>query len=334
MFCVRNCSGTTTGDSTFRVLYRIGYSWCHNNTFDGIEPPLPNYTLRQTCVIHGGTYDADRRTTPAFLDTVHRILGAKFRQLIPQAENAARTFEFPVGGIIGWSFFSWDGGSGTYPSLGSNRAAVGNRGLAFVGNIMRSTNNTSAVLAVHADIITTVDLPAIRNFNFIGNTLAGNRCNILYVEAGNTTSVKEAYEYFNAMNERNSKTDVYDYDGGGGAYFASGYRTGNWANRFGVDRGGNRLSAAGTGGTTYGSGAADFLGEVAAIGDVINIGTGNMFTTDTSRTGTNNFAADGDWTPQAALENAIPTGMAPWRNDLFSTLIPNDGTGAAGAVQA
>ncbi len=326
---VRNCQASSAGDTLNQIALRAGYYFGYNNDFTGPEFFRPNVTLYNASIIHGGSYNSSFRSTPSLMDGMGRIIGARMWQLVPAAESALRTFHFQIGQIFAFNRFDYNGGSGANPIVGSFRAAIGARGLAFIGNLIRPTGNTSPALQIQADYATT-DRPAMLNVVVMCNSITGNRYNRGYLEVGANTDIKEIYEFNNAFDSQNNKSDYMDPDAGG-PLTQNGARTGNFALRFGTDRGYNVTAQTSANSSTYGS--TSFLGEAAPIGSSINVGRTNMYINDTSASGTNAFSDLGDYTPKAALQNLIPSGRAPWRNDYLGRVIPNNGTGAAGALQ-
>lgn len=329
---VRNCQASSAGDTLNQIALRAGYYFGYNNDFTGPEFFRPNVTLYNASIIHGGSYNSSFRSTPSTMDGIGRVIGARMWQLVPAAESALRTFHFQIGQIFAFNRFDYNGGSGANPIVGSFRAAIGSRGLAFIGNLVRPTGNSSPALQIQADYntSTSADRPAMLNVVVMCNSITGNRYNRGYLEVGANTDIKEIYEFHNAFDSQNNKSDYMDPDAGG-PLTENGARTGNFALRFGTDRGYNVTAQTSANSSTYGS--TSFLGEAAPIGSTINVGRANMYVNDTSASGTNTFADLGDFTPQAALQNVIPAGRAPWRNDYLGRLISNTGTGAAGALQ-
>jgi hypothetical protein len=339
MLRAKNCKSYGSGDALNPVIILPGHRWYVNNDFKdlGLVPMTANYAFYQSIAIHGGTYDW-RTSLPNGANGMSciRMAGARFWQLVPEPENASRTTQYMVGNSYWHNRIDFGGnGSGANPSLGTNRidGEIGARGIAFCGNLIRQTNsaaNEKPSLQIHADFTTSggtpYDLGPVRNANVWGNTINGGRYNRGYNEVGTTRVIKDFYEYFNATDDWNAKTDLKDTPTD-----PSGLRTGVFALRFGTDKGYNRNSQTSSQGDTYVP--TSWLGEAAAIGDVISIGDANMFVTNAGTYGTNNLASDGDYHPLAALQSAIPAGRAPWSVDINDVAIPNDGTGAAGALQ-
>ena len=211
--------------------------------------------------------------------------------------------------------------------------------MACIGNIMRQTATggpgaEKPSLALHADYFTNAagnhaDYGPLRNVSVVSCTINGGRYNRGYLEINDTFYSKEIYERDNAGDFLNTKSDLAAVAGP-----ASSFRTGNWPIRFATGVAGWRVAAFASNDTTGTPSPSAWAADVMPPRSAFNIGHGNMYVSNTGTYGSNNAADLGDYRPKAALLNVIAAGRAAYPKDLNGTPIPNDGTGAAGAVQS
>jgi len=144
------------------------------------------------------------------------------------------------------------------------------------------------------------------------NTFVGERENFGYNDVG--TSAVNHFNWlqkFNHMRDWNNKDDTF---GTGNAN-----RIGSWPVGFGVGFVGNNYELSG------------FPGEFPGIDNTQDDPPPAVFVDDQSLSG--GGAGNGDYHPVGALLSRIPTGERVAIIDFDGTTIPDDGTGAAGALQ-
>jgi hypothetical protein len=228
-----------------------------------------------------------------------------------QAKSASGSMPATAGMFLGWST--------CYASSGGNRI-VGNdvpqgaRGCAVVGCTFESwgTHN-AAVMQMAADNNTM----AVENCIVMGNTIIGDRANLLYLETGNAE--KSGFIKFNVFRNMNIKSDV---------FASNGADIGNWSARYKAGWSHNYAPQYASNGAGYS--ATQWLGEIPSLGEVVG-GTPN-YTADRSHDGDNTGL--GDYAPLAGSSiPLIPAGKAPWPFDFKGQAIANDGTARIGAVQ-
>lgn len=334
LFRMKGCTGTSTGDGSGNtVVFRGGYKFLVNNTLTGFGNwATSNYLQYQGTVIHGGTYDDSYLAVPAALSAVTRACGAHFYQQCFVPEEAARAMQFQVGQMYyNFRLDTKNTGGGVNTNLGTLRTAgIGDRGMAVFNVLIdhRATAGARAALQIHADFQAgPVDTPPCRNISVFNVTVQGQRYNRGYIEVGSNSAIKEFYESYLALSQMNNKGDTSTV-----AAPADGARIGALAFRFSTGCHGRRLVANSSGtGSVYSD--TGWLGEVPSSTDAINLTSAAMYVSDTSADGTNDYASAGDPHPLAALKNIVPAGKAPLPFDLLGTVVPNDGSGAAGAIQ-
>jgi hypothetical protein len=242
-------------------------------------------------------------------DSTYHVVGCKGGGL--QAKSASGSMPATAGMFLGWST--------CYASSGGNRI-VGNdvpqgaRGCAVVGCTFESwgTHN-AAVMQMAADNNTM----AVENCIVMGNTIIGDRANLLYLETGNAE--KSGFIKFNVFRNMNIKSDV---------FASNGADIGNWSARYKAGWSHNYAPQYASNGAGYS--ATQWLGEIPSLGEVVG-GTPN-YTADRSHDGDNTGL--GDYAPLAGSSiPLIPAGKAPWPFDFKGQAIANDGTARIGAVQ-
>lgn len=180
------------------------------------------------------------------------------------------------------------------------------KGITFLGNVIEKTTSTNPAIELAANLQTT----ACNNIRLIHNTFVGERENLAYSQ-GSASAARAGWTMLgNVFRDFCTKHDAFSNDPAD---------IGGKAQEYGVAARFNRNIAA-TFPTVYaGQGAGD--GTVVAA-----------FTWDRAYPDPNGL---GDYTPGPLSEliGAIPAGAAPMPFDLWGTAFPNDGTGAAGAVQ-
>ncbi|MGV8949678.1 MAG: hypothetical protein ACOH2M_01145 [Cypionkella sp.] len=243
-------------------------------------------------------------------DSTYHVVGCKGGGL--QAKSASGSMPATAGMFLGWST--------CYASSGGNRIVgidvpQGARGCAVVGCTFESwgTHN-AAVMQMAADNNTM----AVENCIVMGNTIIGDRANLLYLETGNAE--KSGFIKFNVFRNMNIKSDV---------FASNGADIGNWSARYKAGWSHNYAPQYASNGAGYS--ATQWLGEIPSLGEIVG-GMPN-YTADRSHDGDNTGL--GDYAPLAGSSiPLIPAGKAPWPFDFKGQAIANDGTARIGAVQA
>lgn len=157
------------------------------------------------------------------------------------------------------------------------------------------------------------------------NTAAGDGQNFLYNESTTTQIKKIGVARFNALRDRNSKSDWWDNQASANA--ARPERTGNWFGRYGVDWLANGVTNA----TNTTPSPSNLGGEVLESRSFLS-GTAG-FTSDRSKVGTG--AGNGDYRPTSSSSYKGMVGATEqiFPFDLNGTTRKTDGTGACGAFE-
>lgn len=342
---VRDCSGTGVNDNTHPLFTRAGYRWLHRNSFISCGDDIISSNSGQfngVVHLHGCTVDNNTNTVGALCHSAS-IIGCDLRSV--QINGLASGASPDVLGKMVHSvrIENNDDGAPTFTIIAICQLGVrpiGVRGESYLNVLIRKTasGQTAGILGagespsmqISSDYVsTTVDQPAVTNINIGYVTGAGARRNGPYNEAGDLLVTKEVREFFCAWSQRNTKGDLFN---SGGAPGASGNRTGTFAHRHGGSRlgivtGDNSANAA----TPYTPGS--WLGDLPGKLCQDNVGYANMFVSDTSLAGTNNYADLGNFAPQSALFNRVPSGRAATKYDLNGALRLDNGSGAAGAIE-
>jgi hypothetical protein len=153
---------------------------------------------------------------------------------------------------------------------------------------------------------------------------AGGRANICYQDTGVSRVAKDIILRYSALVQKNTKADLFPTE--------NGARTGSFAYRWGTDNIGV-VSGDTSANPSPIYNHSSWLGEVLWLGCQDDIGYSNMYVNDLSLTGNDSSYTGGNYTPKSALLNRVPSGLAVAPFDLVGTAIPNNGTGAAGALQ-
>jgi hypothetical protein len=201
---------------------------------------------------------------------------------------------------------------------------IGSRGMAVVGNVLEAYGTQSAPLMfILGDNTTSTAVNLIEAMN----TIAGQRSNLAYNDAGTVAVAKDLVSKHSIHEAWNSKSDYFS---------TNGNLIGNWPLRHGVD-GGYRLIIGGDSGADTTPDPTAWLGEGLGdgktempVGDVV--GASADFINDQSNSGGD--AGGGDYSLGGSTNApTIPAGETMFAVDLFGTAIPTDGSAFAGAVQ-
>jgi hypothetical protein len=199
------------------------------------------------------------------------------------------------------------------------------RGMFFGQNVFEQGPGTSSQLLSICDELSD---RAVDNVVVTGNSMVGNRFNLLYTDT--STKLKRATTRFNLVDERNTKSDQFTTNS-----TATG-RTGNWAYANGLDNWDVALDgdSNGTPGALAPANGA-WLGEYWANPADAAVGRANVtFTADNSGHGANTGSGTYSLTGASnAAYGAVPAGFAAFKYDIAGVARRNDGTGAAGAYE-
>jgi hypothetical protein len=199
---------------------------------------------------------------------------------------------------------------------------VTTRGLFIGQNVFERAGGSSQQLLSIADLGSDV---AIDNIVVTGNTMAGNRFNLLYTDI--STKLKRATTRLNLLFQRNTKSDVYTVDA------TTTGRTGDWAYTNGVDNW--DVCTFGDSNGASGPSLGAWIGEYWANPAMVQVGVANVtFTTDASQNGSNTGGGTYSLTGASnAAYGTVPAGFAAFKYDIAGVARKNDGTGAAGASE-
>jgi hypothetical protein len=249
---------------------------------------------------------------------VHAVVGCKLAGVaIAEFDPATLDLHDSQDGkiIVNNQFVSCSGAS----RVGDNYPMI--RGL-FVGqNVFEQAPLSVQQLLSIGDLGS--DQP-LDNVVVTGNTMVGNRFNLLYTDT--SLQLKRAWTRFNLLYQRNTKADVYTTDS-----TAAG-RNGNFAYINGVDNWDVCTFGDSNG---AGIGVGNWIGEYWANPTMAQVGVANVtFTADNSSNGTG--TGNGTYTLTGSTNAAystVPAGFAAFKFDMAGVARKNDGTGAAGAYE-
>jgi hypothetical protein len=222
----------------------------------------------------------------------------------------------PRGGFFGYNHAA----TATTGNIANLNANTGDRGAAFVGNVLeRYELSGQPLVQIAADSSTLV----VENVVFTGNTMVGERMNWLYDE-GASTSLKSGYRKFNVYSRINTKSDVFK---------TNGAHVGNWSEIYKVGDGWNVWRFSDSAGNTA-PGVGNWLGEIYGRGEAggtdaapFNVG----FVVDASLSGS--ATGWGDYTPASGTSlPTIPAGFEPWSHDQKGNALGTSGTAYIGAI--
>ena len=299
---VEDCIWDLNGKSNYGAwVYRVGIFWQINCTGAAVQSVAFSNVYKASVIIGSSN---------AMGDAVFHAVGSSGTRL--DGKGASGSMPAVAGYFVGWCKLAAVSGAN---SMIAFDIPQGSRGLAIVGNTIESAvSHNAAALKVAADGNTM----AVENAVVMGNTVAGDRTNLLYVDGG-TNAVKSGYVKFNVFAEMNIKSDV---------FATTGTSIGNWSARFKTGWLNNYAYASASNGTGYSP--TQWLGEIPSLGEVAG-GTPN-FTDDQSHDGGD--AGGGDYAPTSGTSMPqIPAGLAPWSHDLIGQTIADDGSAYVGAVQ-
>lgn len=198
-------------------------------------------------------------------------------------------------------------------------SSVTTRGVAVVQCVFEKITTTDPAMYFSGD--STVN--AVQNAILRHNTVAGQRCNVLYQDTGTAYILKQGVAQYNLLKEYNNKSDLFAP--------ANANRTGNWEHRFGVNNKGNHWITAAADASTTGSASA-WVGDY--MGLRTTCATATSFTSDASFTGT--ALGGGNYLPTGTithLQNKVAAGEAAYPVDIRNTARLNNGGGSCGAYE-
>jgi hypothetical protein len=283
-------------------IYRTGRGYLIECTGDNVGEGAPFSTVYKAMASIGCT------SAGALLDGVYNAVG-NISGPIPGLFSRGVSGSMPAGAgqFFGWNLLSK--GSTSTPPITIN-LAVGDRGLAIVGNIVEAWGTLSVqALLVSGDGNTT----AAQNVVIQGNTVVGQRFNGFYVDTA-VNAVKSGYVAQNVFQKLNIKGDV---------FATTSTSVGNWPARYKVGWFKNAALQADNGTATGAYSAASWLGEIAGLGEVTGSDATPLdadWVNDQSNNGGD--AGGGDYTPGPS--SALPTitaAEALFSHDLYGNAI-------------
>lgn len=199
---------------------------------------------------------------------------------------------------------------------------IGDRGAAIVGCVLEQyAGTTEPALYVSAD----GDVASIRNVTLHCNTVVGSQSNLAYQDTDSSRVDKTIHQRFCVHFNRNTKSDVFG---------ANGSLVGNWPVIYQVGTLANSALTASSNEDVPGIGS--WLGEIPGLGDLHGTELTPLdpdWVDDRSFQGT--ATGNGLYVPGGGSQlPLIPAGTAPYSHDQSGKVIPDDGTGAIGALQA
>ena len=301
------------GESWGAWLYRVGRFWNIDCTGDNCGQSKTFSSVFKSAIAIGSTNGSIQEAT-------YHAAGCRDLNGTFEANAGASDRPASVGDFLGFSHIAQ--GVVSERCVNFEDQFIGERGIAIVGCVLEQyAGTTGPCLYVSAD----GDVASIRNVVLQCNTVVGSRSNLAYQDTGTVRVDKTIHQKFCVHFNRNTKSDVF-----GG----SGNLVGNWPVIYQVGTLNNSALTASSNEDVPGIGS--WLGEIAGLGDVHGTSVTPLnpdWADDRSFQGT--AIGNGLYQPGGATQlPGIPAGLAPYSHDQLGKVVPTDGSGVIGALQA